>query len=240
MSFVEGLPETDILRSLLWSTYDILNKGTNYYRRREWPSWTWSAFRCGSGYLCWEVDGSAEWGTASVQCFESVIRLGFVKSSKATSRGLESNNMSPKPILLSIGFDPLMISCPEHYKAIRYRHADVVLLPQTKEFGTTNMMISSEVRKLLIHQNPPRTITSPIGSRPGSRDDMLHPITKECLAGRNFFRDTEWTFHHGKLFFVTVGLGEKDSFSSHDAAFLYEWDIVGNDGKWHHLVVAMI
>jgi Heterokaryon incompatibility protein (HET) len=240
MSFVEGLPETDILRSLLWSTMDVLEKGTKYHRRPDLPSWAWSAFRCGSGYRCWEVNGSAERGTASVQRFETVIASGVAKPSKARSKGLESNNTSNKPILVSIGFDPFMIRCPDLYKAIRYRHADVVLPPQTEEFGTTNMMISSEIRKLLIHQNPPRTTTSPIGSIPGSRDDVLHPITKECLAGRNFCRDTEWTFHHGKLFFVIVGMGEKESFSSHDAALLYEWDVVGKDGKWHHLVVAMI
>jgi hypothetical protein len=237
MSFIEGLPETDLLRALLWSSMNELNQGTQKFRRPERPSWTWCAFGCQSGYLCWEVDESTGPTTALAQRYRTIIGSPTPKSRSARADPLHSKRGPPKSVLLSIGWDFSKVELPDLYKAFRYRRATAVLYPGAKESKAKRLMMTSETRRLLVHQNPPDPNGRGIVCFRPSRDDVLHPVTKKVIDGRHLV-DAEWP--RFVLFYVNVGPGGEERFSFHDAILLYEWDISNQDENWHQRVVAMI
>ena len=239
MTFIEGLPEKDILSALLWSSMDTLSQGTQHFRRPERPSWTWSAFGCHSGYLCWEVLEPASPAMASTPRYQDIIGSRAPTKSRAVAGQSSSDPASHVSIFLAISFDFSKENYPDLYKAIRYRRADVVILPETKQRRKRSLLISSETRKVLIHQNPQKSTPGDFVCLHRSKDDVLHPVTKKLLSGRHFGNvGNRW--ERFWLFYVNVGLGGEEKFQSFDAILLYEWDIAHDKWGWHQTVVAMI
>lgn len=235
MTFVEGLPRNDLLRALLWSP---TNKPIGKFRRRARPSWTWSAFDWKSGYECWEIDEMDGPGTASCPRYEKIVGSKAPSCTRAIVSPIHPNEQAPQSVFLVICRSFSWESYPNLCRAIRYRRADVVLLPESKQSLGNRLLISSETRKLLVHRNPPNVDGRRSSYVYPSKDDVLHPQTKKLLDGRHYV-SSQPQRHFWRLV-VHVGLSGAESFSSHDAILLYEWDISIDDAPSQQRVVAMI
>jgi Heterokaryon incompatibility protein (HET) len=242
MSFVEGLPTTDLLRALLFSGVDevFVPSEKRRLRRPERPSWAWSAFGHQSGYFCWEVDEQPD----LADCFQSVSGSRAQNPQKAGVESSVLERVSQRSVVLIVraGSVSWRDIPPERCKAIRYRYASVELLPESAQFQTRRLLVSSETRKILVHHKP-APLKSPEYTQSEkcrrSEDSVLHPLTKKVVAGRNFAGLGAWQ-SPSWLFPVNAGPRGEKSFSSHDAILLYEWNIEDKDGDWNKDVVAMI
>jgi Heterokaryon incompatibility protein (HET) len=234
MAFVDAMPAGDLLRSLLWTSSA---PGAQKWRRTYLPSWTWAAWGSHAQYLCWELDESSGGETFSTQRYTRLVGLRASHVKRADALPFQLARKANSPVVLSIGKGYEIVHNQRLYRGFRLRSAEVALLPKTNNVAKTCLRISSETRSVLIHQNPPNRL---VGENIGhSKDDLLHPVTKEVIAGQNF-ADNDRDSRQLLAFSLAVGVSSDESFSSHVAILMYEWEIGRDQGKYHRKVVAMV
>jgi Heterokaryon incompatibility protein (HET) len=235
MTFADGLPTGDLLLALLWSPGRNIPHGIQKYRRPEFPSWTWVGWACQTQYLCSEVDAAC-----TTEVLNTYPDTRFVESTSSQPRRssllpFKSNSTQRLSVLLAIGTG--FYEKPKFlYNAFRLRQAEAHLLTEPEKSGKKRLRIISETRSVRLHLNPPSRNPHLFDS---SRSDLLHPSTNKIIAGRNFAYEDIPT-RHLFCFDLSVIISREESFSSHDAILLYEWEVGGEKMKWHQRVIAMV
>lgn len=236
MRFVEAMPTEDLLRALLWSSN---TPGMQRRRRSNLPSWTWAAWNTRSLYRCWEIDKTSVEEEQHPSKYIKKIGLAMSKLRYVGTLPYQSTNKSNVPVVLSISgnYDTAQTRYPSN--AFRLRCAEVALLPaEAAEHARKScLQVISETRAVLIHRNTPQRKDE--CSINLSTDDLLHPITKEIMAGRTYI-DNVWEAQRLLEFTLSIGTSTKESLTSHDAILLYEWDIDIAQGESIRKVVALI
>jgi hypothetical protein len=234
MSFVDAMPAGDLLRSLLWSS---TAPGPQKWRRSTLTSWTWAAWSSQARYLCWELDESSGGETFATQRYTGLVGLKASHVKRADKLPSPLAKKAHRRVVLSIGRGYESAHNQKLRRGLRLRCAEVALLPKANNVGKTCLRINSETRSVLIHQNPPnRRVGDSIDH---SKDDLLHPVTREVIAGKNF-ADNDPDSRQLLAFNLAVGVSSDESLSSHVAILIYEWGICGKQRKYHQKVIAMI
>jgi hypothetical protein len=234
MTFVEAMPAKDLLRALVWTSTTAAKE----YRRHEISSWAWAGWSFRGLYLCWESARSPGEEMHSAQ--RSAKSLGSMTSQ--VKRAVTASSWSVKKPRFPAVFvhdGHYEAGCLDYhsYRSYRLRCATVSIHPALKNTTKTCLLLISETRSVLIHRNAPTNVPDiTIGN---SRDDLLHPVTRQVIAGHNYVQ-SDFESWHLLNFNLSVAVSPDQSYTSHTAVLMYEWKIRGEVRRWHRRVVAMI
>jgi Heterokaryon incompatibility protein (HET) len=236
MAFVEGLPVGDLLKALLWSSNTNISQKD---RRPEIPSWTWAGWSCSARYQCWESDELSDEDWLLPKKHFRFVDWKSPHAKRRSTLSFKSHKKPQIPVILSTRLKYEDLYGPPNHRAFRLRSAKVDILSESKNLSKSCLRIVSETRSALVHHKPPEDPAKPRIYWGRHEDDLLHPVTREVIAGLNC---SDFDLESRKLlsFHFGIEVSSGQSFSSYHALLLYEWDIAGKEGRWHQKVVAMI
>lgn len=242
MTFVEGLPQKDLLNALTWTTvYSSRFSEAPCVRRQHRPSWAWDGWISTIRYPCWQILESPDLALEFSRCYEEVRGKKPPRSRRAKKWASRTSQIATSVIismLTSYTVDAQQVP----HRAYQMRRATLSLSSATDAARMKELLIRSETRSVLIKLNP-----TPAEQNRLKRDDVLNPGSNKIISGHHFPQSMiDLGRGQGSLSLFSISISDCPEASScstllhRDAILLYEWKIEASDGKWYDRVLAMI